>query len=138
MFITSLGNWIALESTPRSQAVRILLNQPITTHVVPERYNKTVQSYRDLFPRANQCNHINHSWPKPNPLKNCKPCLPLLESTLTRGQKTSSRTASLKNYHLQEGSNWLKRIPLNRTVLCFTFSYKEWSSSFKDCHSIIV
>lgn len=54
------------------------------------------------------------------------------------GKKLVRETASLKNYHLQEGSNWLKRILLNRTVLCFTFSYKEWSSSFKDRHSIIV
>ena len=42
MFIISLGNSIELESTPRSQAVRISeygrLNQPITAHVVvPER-----------------------------------------------------------------------------------------------------
>jgi len=40
----SLGNWIELESTPRSQAVRTLvygpLNQPITAHLVPERHNK--------------------------------------------------------------------------------------------------
>ena len=41
IFIISLGNWIELESTPRSQAVRALkygpLNQPITAHLVPSR-----------------------------------------------------------------------------------------------------
>lgn len=44
MFITSLGNLIELESTPHSQADHTLeyglLNQPITAHLVPERYNK--------------------------------------------------------------------------------------------------
>ena len=44
-FIISLGNWIEQESTPQSQAVCTLeyrpLNQPITAHIVPERYNKT-------------------------------------------------------------------------------------------------
>ena len=44
MFVLSLGNSLALESTPRSQAVRTLehgpLNQPITALVVPQRCNK--------------------------------------------------------------------------------------------------
>ena len=41
MFITSLGNWIALQSTPRSEAVRTLeyglLIQPLTVHIVSEQ-----------------------------------------------------------------------------------------------------
>ena len=43
MFIVPLGNWIQLESTPQSQAVCTLecrpLNQPITLHLVPDKYN---------------------------------------------------------------------------------------------------
>ena len=47
MFIISLGNSIEQESTLQSQAVCTLeyrpLNQPITAHIVPERYNKTCE-----------------------------------------------------------------------------------------------
>ena len=47
MIIISSGNWIEMESTPRSQAIRTLeyglLNQPITAHVLPKRYNKYIQ-----------------------------------------------------------------------------------------------
>ena len=53
MFITSLGNLIELESTPHSQADRTLeyglLNQPITAHLVPERYNKMTSFLKLTF-----------------------------------------------------------------------------------------
>ena len=42
MFIVPLGNRIQLESTPQSQAVSLEcrpLNQPITLHLVPDKYN---------------------------------------------------------------------------------------------------
>lgn len=46
-FIRPLRNWIELESTPRSQAVRTLqyrlLNQPITAHLVAERCDNTLR-----------------------------------------------------------------------------------------------
>lgn len=49
MLITSLGNLIELESTPQRQAVHTLeyrlLNEPITVHVVPERYDDNNNYY---------------------------------------------------------------------------------------------
>ena len=46
MFIIPLGHWIELANTPRSQVIRSLkygpLNQPITAHVIPERYNEMI------------------------------------------------------------------------------------------------
>lgn len=48
MLIASLGNWIELQSTPRSQTVCTLehgqLNQPITDPAVPERYINCLSS----------------------------------------------------------------------------------------------
>lgn len=44
IFITSLGKWVELESTPQSRVVRMLehgsLNQAFTVQLVPQRYNK--------------------------------------------------------------------------------------------------
>ena len=58
MFIISLGNWIKLESRPRSQAVRILgcgtLNQPITAHLVPERNNKELYTAQTTYQRTSR------------------------------------------------------------------------------------
>ena len=45
----SIGNWIELESTPRSQYGP--LNQPITGNVVPERYNKGSWTYLFICPQ---------------------------------------------------------------------------------------
>lgn len=49
MFIISLRNWIKLKSTPQGRVVHTLeygpLNQPITLHVVPERYNCIIYSF---------------------------------------------------------------------------------------------
>ena len=48
MFITSVGNWVELESTSRTQGVRTLeygpLNRPITAYVLPGRYNGSINT----------------------------------------------------------------------------------------------
>ena len=56
MFIISLRNWIKLKSTPQGQVVHTLEyglpNQPITLHVVPERYNSNIYSFIHSFIRS--------------------------------------------------------------------------------------